>query len=120
MIDYLVVSEDVGVDVFGFECPLEVEAGGILVFVFHPSTGLQRLLHVFVASLNYEYLGPRIYSILLLPGCHISYVQEDLVFLQIAFQEVVNCRAFGQHFFLGFEFFGRLVTLVISAVLLVP
>lgn len=79
MINYLVVKQCVGIDVLCLEGPLQIEAWWLFVFILDPSSLLQGFLDVPVATLDDEYFGALVDSVLLSPCGHICNIQEDLV-----------------------------------------
>jgi hypothetical protein len=50
MIDQLLVCDAVMINIFGFECPFEVKAWRVRIFVFNPSSFLKGLFQKAVSS----------------------------------------------------------------------
>lgn len=78
-------------DVLRHECPKEIIARRILLFVLHPTSRLQGYLNVTVAAFDNENLSICIDPVSLLPLLHVSDVQLDILYVGfVALEEIVE------------------------------
>lgn len=87
MIYHLSFFQIVVVNIFGFEGPLKVEAGGGVVLVLDPASLLERLLQEAIATIDDEDFCRIFYLMLFLPSFHISNVQKYLKFGHVSFHK---------------------------------
>jgi hypothetical protein len=92
VVNNLIIKQRVCVNIFSFECPLEIEARGVLVFVFNPASLLECSFDITVSTSYNEHFCVFVNSILLLPSRHISNIKEDFVLGYVALDEILEGR----------------------------
>ena len=90
MVDYLKIMQQIRVNIFRLERPLQIIARRLLIFILNPPSLLQCPLHITVASLDNEHFLAVVHPVLLSPSCHISDIQEHRVLGDISLYKLLE------------------------------